>query len=209
MNNEYWDKKHKEKYSKEKWAGTPSKFAAFAIDYFPKEGRILELGTGQGGDAMFFDRQGYEVIATDFSDEAIKNAKDRAPAIRFMKMDMAQVFRSWDFDFDIVYSHMALHYFDAETTKKIFEEIHRVLRKDGILALIVNTVDDPEKDLPGYSELEPGFYKSSDGITKRYFSLESVVDFTKDLFEPILVDNKGETYKDETNTLIRFIGKKK
>ena len=51
MSQEYWNKKHLEKYSKANWVSKPSIFAEQAVKFFPKVGKLLELGTGQGGDA--------------------------------------------------------------------------------------------------------------------------------------------------------------
>ena len=103
---------------------------------------------------------------------------------------------------------MALHYFDAATTKKVFADIYRVLKPEGIFATLVNSVDDSEMKEYNYEKIEDDFYKNPAGIAKRYFSVETMGEFTKDLFEPLLLDNEGKTYKDEIFTLIRFVGKK-
>ena len=71
MTIEYWNKTHKEKYSKTEWAHKPSIFATQAIKFFPNTGKLLEIGTGQGGDANFFQSLGYEITATDYSDESL------------------------------------------------------------------------------------------------------------------------------------------
>lgn len=206
MSRAYWDEKHLKYFGKE-WAGGPSIFSKYALQFFPKNGRILDIGTGQGGDANFFQSLGYEVVATDFSAEALKKAREEVKNVKFLNLDTAQGLPFPDETFDIVYSHMALHYFDKETTDKIFKDIHRVLKTGGIFATIANTMDDGEKDEADYIELEPGFYKNRN-ITKRYFSITSMSEFTKDLFTTIILDNQGEAYKDKIKKLIRFVGKK-
>jgi SAM-dependent methyltransferase len=45
--------------------------------------------------------------------------------------------------FDGVYSHLALHYFHDDVTRKIFREIERVLRPGGLLVFSVKSTDDP------------------------------------------------------------------
>ena len=209
MSTKYWDTIHTEKYSKADWATKPSIFAKEAIQYFPAQGRLLEIGTGQGGDADFFQSLGFEVTATDFSDAAIKSAEKRVSNVTFLKVDTSQGLPFKDNRFDIVYSHMALHYFNTETTRKVFLDIHRLLKPGGIVATITNTIDDPEKEEYNYEIIEDGYYKDPKGINKRYFSVESLSTFTDGLFEPLLFDNKGTTYKDDIYTLVRFIGKKK
>lgn len=206
MSKEYWNKKHSEDYSKTDWAYKPSIFATQAIKYFPSTGKILEIGTGQGGDAEYLHSLGYEVIATDYSDAAIESAAKRVSGVEFMNVDTSQGLPFAGSSFDVVYSHMAIHYFDAETTRKVFEDIYRILKPGGIIAVITNTVDDTDKNES--IELEPGYYQDPKGIKKRYFSIESMDKFTRGLFETVLLDANGETYKDDINTLIRFIGKK-
>ena len=208
MTKEYWNKTHKEKYSQADWAHKPSIFATQVVKFFPTAGTLLEIGAGQGGDANFFQSLGYTVIATDYSDNALTNAKENIKNVRFINVDTSLGLLFEKESFDIVYSHMALHYFDAKTTTKIFFDIHRVLKPDGIFATITNTIDDPEKDSGKYTELESGYYKDAKSIQKRYFSVESLKVFIKGLFESLLLDNKGETYKDDIRTLIRFVGRK-
>jgi SAM-dependent methyltransferase len=208
MTVDYWNKTHTEKYSKADWAYKPSIFAEQIVQFLPKTGRLLEIGTGQGGDADYFQSLGYQVIATDYSDEAIKNARDRVKKVEFMNLDTSEGLPFEDESFEVVYSHMALHYFDAETTAKIMRDIHRVLKPNGIFATITNTMNDPEKEDYDYIELEPGYYQDPKGIKKRYFSVESMEGFTKNLFQPIILGADGTTYKDVDPDLTRFIGKK-
>lgn len=209
MSEKYWDTTHLEKYKNSDWVKKSSIFSKFAVDFFLKTGKLLEIGTGQGGDANFFNLLGYEVTATDFSEEALRLAGSDFKNINFINLDTSKGLPFENESFDVVYSHMALHYFDKLTSEKVFKDIHRVLKPNGILATITNTMDDSEKETYNYAIIEPGFYHDPKGITKRYFSVDSMGEFTKDLFETIILDNKGETYKDDLNTLVRFIGKKK
>jgi len=208
MTIEYWNKTHTEKYSKADWAYKPSIFATQAIKFFPKTGKLLEIGTGQGGDADYFQSLGYEVTATDYSDEALRNAGERVKNVNFINLDTSQGLPFDDESFDVVYSHMALHYFDSQTTAQVFKDIHRVLKSRGIFATITNTMNDPEKKDGNYIELESDYYEDTKSIKKRYFSVESLRNFTRDLFKPLLLDAEGKTYKDPDPDLIRFIGRK-
>src|SRR3989344_3273286 len=177
MTQKYWDKLHTGKFDGD-WASKPSQFAEYAVNFFPKTGKILEIGTGKGGDANFFQSLGYEVIATDFSSEALKIAEENFKNVKFINLDTSQGLPFQDKSFDVVYSHMALHYFDEKTTDRIFRDIHRVLKYNGLFATITNTTDDPENEARDYVQLEVGFYKNiSKNIMKRYFSIESMKKF--------------------------------
>src|SRR5579872_5524903 len=110
----YWKNVHT-KYKTQDWIRKPTIFATEVIQYFPHNGRILELGCGQGQDGIYFSKQGYEVLSTDFSEFALGAAREVAKSeeirnIEFRQVDMTKPL-SFDKDsFDVIYSHLALHY---------------------------------------------------------------------------------------------------
>ena len=208
MTTKYWDRTHVEKYSKADWVTKPSIFAEQCIEFFPETGNLLEIGAGQGGDAEFFKSLGYEVTATDYSEEALKIAEGRVKGVKFLNVDTEDGLPFEDQSFDIVYSHLALHYFDAETTKKVFNDVRRILKPDGIFATITNTLKDPEIEEYQYTKLEDNYYEDPKGVKKRYFSVAEMSHFTDGLFEPIMLDELGSTYKDLEPNLVRFIGRR-
>lgn len=209
---DFWNTQHS-KYSEEDWINNPTIFATESIEYLPVKGQLLDLGAGQGQDSRFFASKGFRVTSTDFSDNALNISRQKTPAdlktnVTFQNLDLSQVFPFKDSSFDIIYSHLALHYFNEQTTKQIFSEIHRCLKKGGILAILLNSTTDPEYGT--HQKLEPDFFRFENGTTKRYFSTQSIQIFTSH-FTPLLLDNLGETYKDRrigVANLIRFIGRK-
>lgn len=210
---EYWKDVHTG-YQQTDWIDKPSLFVQEAVEYFPPSGRILELAAGQCQDGILFASKGYSVMATDLTDQALKTAQQKATTeyltgkINFQELDLSQSLPFPDGSFQIVYSHLGLHYFDDQTTSRIFSEIHRVLSPGGIVAVLVNTSEDPE--INEGTVIEENFIELPNGIRKRYFT----VDYMKrksHQFTPIILDNKGQTYKDRAigvNNLIRFIGRK-
>lgn len=205
----YWKNVHT-KYTTQDWITKPTVFATQAVTYFPQSGSILELGTGQAQDAMYFAKQGYSVTATDLSAFALDQAKARVPheissQIFFKEVDLSFPLPFAKESFDIVYSHLALHYFDEERTQTLFDEIYDVLKPGGIFATLTNTIEDPETS--ELTKIADAYYQTSEGIYKRFFSVDSMKKFTSK-FTPILVDSQGETHKDQIKTLIRFVGKK-
>lgn len=206
----YWEEKHID-YSKADWIEKPTIFAQFSIKYFPKSGVLLDLGAGQGQDSRYFSKLGYTVTSTDFSNNALKFAKEKAKRrklkISYFNLDHSRKLPFKDGPFDIVYSHLSLHYFDNLTTEKLFNEIYRVLKPKGVFATLLNTIDDPETKI--FEKVEKGLYKNEYGIIKRYFSLDYLNSVVKENYKILIMDKKGETYKDTIKTLVRFIGKKK
>lgn len=213
MNNTKWDKLHNH-YKAQDWIDTPNIFAKDVVRYFPKSGKILELGAGQGQDSRFFASQGYCVVSTDISDSALemnrsKNNEQPSQSIQIQKVDLTQPLPFENESFDVVYAHLSLHYFDYAHTKELILEIYRVLRKDGIFATFTNTIEDDEYGKG--VEIEKDYFLI-DGVQKRYFSTSTLRALVQSHYDIVLLDNFGETYKDAkkgVHNLIRFIGQKK
>lgn len=207
FNSEYWNNKI-QKYKQEDWALSPSPFAKLVWLYITGED-ILELGTGAGQDGLWFATQGKKVVmsdATDYNFEELK--KQSKDSVELVKFDITQTFPFEDKSFDAVYAQLVVHYFNDETTEFIFSEMYRVLKDGGVIALMVNSVNDSEYDKSIASSEDIIITK---GLSKRYFSVESLMPFVKD-FEVLLLDNKGRTPKDDAvdnSGMIQFIGRKR
>lgn len=210
MDNNVWTDLHK-LYKEQDWIDKPSIFAEQAIAYFPSKAKIFELGAGQAQDGCFFAANGHDVTATDIEDTALEMAIEKAEAksvkISVKKVDLRDELPFEDSSFDVVYAHLSLHYFDYETTTRLFDEIKRVLKPGGVLAFLTNSVNDPEYKTG--KELEPDYFQI-EKTNKRYLSENTARKFTRN-FEINLLDELGETYKDSAkgvHNLVRFIGKK-
>jgi SAM-dependent methyltransferase len=205
-----WQDIH-QNYKQQDWIDKPSIFAEQAIRYFPKIGTVLELGAGQAQDGCFFAEKCYTVTSTDLEDSALElagqKARDKNVELTLQKVDLREELPFESASFDVIYSHLALHYFDKETTKRLFGEIQRVLKPGGVFAFFVNSVNDPEYKTG--EELEPDYFLI-DKTAKRYFSEATAREFAQ-WFDVNLLDEHGETYKDTAkgvHNLVRFIGTK-
>lgn len=209
--NTIWKDLHSN-YQEQNWVEKPSIFAETAIQYFPKSGKILELGAGHGQDTIFFANQGYDVLSTDIEISSLasnlfKQSNRLKEKIAPMQLDLNNSLPFDDNSFDVVYAHLSLHYFDQKSTWNIINEIERVLKPNGVFAFLTNSVNDPEYNTG--TMLEDDFFQINK-VTKRYFSIESTRKFTRN-FEVSLLDSLGQTYKDQAkgiSNLIRFIGHK-
>lgn len=198
---DYWQNKLS-KYSQEPWSSGPNIFATQAIKYFPLSGKLLELGAGIGQDSKYFTTKGYDVLATDFS----KFGLDQIHDLKTQICDLSQPLPFQTKSFDIIYSHLALHYFDNQRTGKLFSEIFTILKPGGIFATLLNTLSDPETS-QSEKKIGEDLFLTPSGIQKHLFSSGSFKKYiTK--FEVLLLDENGETYKDKIKSLIRFVGRK-
>lgn len=94
----------------------PSEFAHTAMNLFKDAGvrSVLELGCGQGRDTLFFAKEGFDVLALDYSEEGLGVLSGRAEEARLSRQVATQVFDVRkplpfpDGSFDACYSHMLL-----------------------------------------------------------------------------------------------------
>lgn len=112
-------------------------------------GPVLELGCGQGFDAMLIAEAGYRVEALDFSDNALSIARGRLAAhdgglrIRFLCRDISRPLPYPNQTFSGIFSYLSLHYFDDAATSQAFAEITRVSSPSCIFSFTVRSVTDP------------------------------------------------------------------
>jgi SAM-dependent methyltransferase len=161
----------------------------------PKRTRptILELGCGQGRDAIEFATAGYPVHAVDVSMNAIRAANAALPEslrdrVAFRRLDLADSLPFADGAYSAVYSYLSLHYFDDPTTARLFAEVHRVLRPGGLLAFVVKSVNDR---LYGRGDrLGPDRY-CLNGHVRHFFSQEYVLRLLAQWKELSVDEQKG------------------
>ena len=130
----------------------PSYPARYAAEAFSKAGakKILELGSGQGRDTLFFVRHGFQVYALDYSEKGLHAIQKKADAIKgagsaiTVYHDVRQRLPFDDNSQDGCYSHML--YCMALTTPELeflSREVHRVLKPGGMNIYTVRNTADP------------------------------------------------------------------
>ncbi len=147
---EHWEKTYAEEG--DLYGEAPSYAARRALEIFLKEGVVdlLELGAGQGRDALFFGRKGFRVRALDYSRRAVQTIRDRARRSRLAasvlatSRDVRMPLPFRDGRFDACYSHML--YNMALTTaqmESLARETRRVLKPGGLNVYTARNTEDP------------------------------------------------------------------
>lgn len=124
--------------------------------------KLLDIGCGEGKDAVFFARNGYEVSAFDVTDAGINKTKRLAEQagvrVNVFKADILDY--RLDTHYDILYSSGVLHYMKPDFRDEIFDNYKRFTNPDGIHCFNV-FVDKPFIEPP--PEKEPNAYKWHSG----------------------------------------------
>ncbi len=134
---------------------------------------VLELGCGDGRDALYLAESQHRVIACDFSYTALSRFTEAAARLCIERhvLDITALPYSFaDEGFDAVYARLSLHYFSRAVTRDIFAEIARILRPTGIFLGLFNSHFDAENATG--TRLEDRYYELAPGSRKRFFMAE-------------------------------------
>jgi SAM-dependent methyltransferase len=173
----FWDRWHETHTTAGQGSHGDDALKIFA-DHLPsgRRLRVLELGCGQGKQAIHLASSGHYVSAFDRSSVAIaaaqQNAADAGVAVEFSEHDMTYDLPYQDQFFAGAFSHLSLHYFDDALTQEIFSELARVLQPGGLLFFTVRSTRDPFYGLGDW--LSRDMY-CHDGHVRRFFDREFVL----------------------------------
>ena len=132
---------------------------------------ILDLGCGKGNNALYLTEKGFNVVACDYSKEAIKSLKKFVPKAKTKLVDISKKLPFNNQEFEIIIADLSLHYFDSKTTMQIMKEIKRILKKGGHIFARVNSLNDTNHGAGQGVKLEENYY-FVDGYNKRFFSVD-------------------------------------
>lgn len=131
------------RYNREEyyWGLTPNHICYDIMKILPpiKPYRVLDIGCGEGKDAVFFAKCGYAVTAFDRSKQGIEKAKRLAEynnvEVRFFEADILDY--CIDVEYDIIFSSGVLHVLPQAGRKKFCDSLKAHTSDDGINALNV------------------------------------------------------------------------
>ncbi len=120
------------------WGTEASAFAREVAGYL-SGGRVLDLGCGEGRDAVFFATQGFEVTGVDVSQAGIAKARKLAETkgvqVTWAVADLA-TYRPPG-EFDLIYSSGSIHYLPRRVRTHLFARIKLMTRPEGLNAHVV------------------------------------------------------------------------
>ncbi|MCR5803955.1 MAG: class I SAM-dependent methyltransferase [Clostridia bacterium] len=172
------------------WGLEPGSFLDELISLCPpsENNKVLDIGCGEGKDAVYMAQKGYDVSAFDLTDNGIRKtirlASDRGVNIKAY-VDDINTFMPDD-QYDIIYSTGTVQYLFDENKKSFFEKIEKMTKPNGIVFFNV-FVEKSFLELPPDWDREEKMWKSGELFT--YFADWKIERIDEVIFE----DNSGGT----------------
>ena len=141
----------------------PSETVIEAVNFFKHElvRRVLDLGCGTGRHTAYLLEEGFQIYGCDSSEVALELAMAALPTVDFETCNMTALPYEDGFFDAVICNHVIQHGTIAEI-KVAISEIHRILRKGGILFLVAISTNHP-KYLTG-TEIEPNTRINTDSV---------------------------------------------
>ncbi len=168
-----WDERYGEREAM--WSGRPNgRLAAEVADLVP--GRALDVGCGEGADAIWLARRGWTVTAIDISDVAVSRAREAAGAVGarvdWVCGDALQMpFPAGSFDL-LSMQYPALPKAAGESAARTLLE---AVRPGGLLLAVYHDLDDEHREHMKAKGFDPADYVGADdlgGLLRDDFTVE-------------------------------------
>ncbi|WMM24991.1 helix-turn-helix domain-containing protein [Tissierella sp. MB52-C2] len=193
---------YEQKYQTENyyWGLIPSKMCFNILELMPpiRQLKVLDIGCGEGKDAVFFARNGYDVSAFDISTVGLEKLQKLCEEIN----TSVNTFRADINDYrikskyDILFSSGVLHYIKPELRREIFLNYKENTNEDGIHVFNV-FVDKPFIEAP--PENEPNAYPWISGELLTYYHDWEILKFEEQTFD---CESSGIPHKHTMNIMI-------
>jgi tellurite methyltransferase len=144
----FWERTYADLSTPTFCGGAPSQEIRDVVSELPSGARVLDLGCGEGRNALFLAEQGFDVTAVDISSAGIRKlealAKGRDVKIRAEVADM----RNYQFkdSFDLIISHGCLHLIERECWQQIISRFMAHTNAEGVNVVVVFTDTIPPPD---------------------------------------------------------------
>jgi 2-polyprenyl-3-methyl-5-hydroxy-6-metoxy-1,4-benzoquinol methylase len=139
----------------------PAKFLAENFDFIPKESSVLDMGMGEGRNAVFLATKGHKVTGIDISSVAVKKARKLAKENKVKIKTVVGTLNKYQIapqSFDVI---ICFYYVDHNLDKTL----QTWLKPGGLLIYEAHTVEQLKHNENGKTENKSYYLKSQELLT--------------------------------------------
>ncbi len=145
-----------------------------------KSSSFLDLGCGLGYSTYYLLNHDFKVISVDISHIACNWMKKILPDSLILQCDFLSGLPFKSNTFQVIVADSSLHYFYQKEFERILDEIYRVLTKNGIILIRVNSTKDTYYGAGQGRQVEKNLYFKQNRY-KKFFEKEELEDLFKEL----------------------------
>lgn len=139
-NTAYWN----QYYHNRICSTAPSPFAQYVATLVEPGKTLVDLGCGNGRDALFFAKQGIQVVGIDLSHSAIDQLNQQPVRnARFLCSDFIASDTYQSESYDYAYSRFTIHAINQKQEAMLLQAMFRALKQGGKFFIEVRSVNDP------------------------------------------------------------------
>ncbi|MFJ7472132.1 class I SAM-dependent methyltransferase [Peribacillus frigoritolerans] len=184
MKQNIWEKEYRNVDSL--WGFKPNGILSQYVEMLPENGEILDIGIGEGRNALFFAAQGFVVEGIDISETAVERCLELSKEHNLNVNAKIQDITSFEIEsnkYSLIILSNVLNFFPDNEIKNIIDKVKNGLQKNGLV--YINVFDDKEpgrKKAPErYEQLaEHTFYMESSNMFLHYFTKSELEGFFTD-----------------------------
>ena len=184
MKQSIWEKEYKN--ADNLWGSVPNSTLSRYVEMLPVNGEVLDIGIGEGRNALFFAKQGFAVEGIDISQTAISRCLELSKEHNLNIKAKVQDITSFEIEpnkYSLIILSNVLTFFDDNDIKLIIKKVKNGLAKNGLVYINVFDEYEPgrEKALEKYEELANNtFYNKDSNLIIHYFTRKELEGFFED-----------------------------
>jgi tellurite methyltransferase len=136
-----------EEYKKVKcyWGLKPNRLVVAMLS-FKKKGKALDLGVGEGRNAIFLAENGFDVTGVDISRAGIKKFKAVSKKLNLRVRAIIGDIATFKFKnkYDVIVSTVTLHFLKREQIEKVIQNMKKYTKRGGLNVISVFTEGNPQ-----------------------------------------------------------------
>ncbi|MCK1995142.1 class I SAM-dependent methyltransferase [Peribacillus muralis] len=168
------------------WGFNPNNILSQYVDMLPESGKVLDIGIGEGRNALFFAKRGFAVEGIDISETAVERCLEFSKEHNLNVKASVQDITSFEIEpnkYSLIILSNVLNFFPDRDIKIIIEKVKNGLLKNGLV--YISAFDDKEpgrKKAPEkYEQLaEHTFYNERLNMFLHYFTRSELEGFFAD-----------------------------
>lgn len=184
-----------------------------ALNYFPQNARILNVGCGMGREAFNLYDMGFKITAIDVSEKAITGARNLASEtnrnVSFLITNGVDLpFDDSSFDVVIIWNQTFGLLYGESKQVGFLRECNRVLTDKGIISFSGHEREYVEINYPQCLVDKKFFPYKNEDIYWKIFTMDELRDLAQKSGFNVLNCEKGKIYREEEGTIIHCVCRK-